>query len=100
MEILRELLPFFLGMLVIPPLMIVLAPQRWSGRLKFIITLVLAVVVGFVGSTIVGEQIGDLSERIAALIIDTSTAYAGSQLAYWLFWKYVLETRVLKRASA
>ncbi len=99
MEFIRELLPFILGLVIIPPLMILLMPQKWGERTKFIAVLVLAVIVGLIGSTIVGEQFGELEERLVALVIDSSTAYAGSQIAYWLFWKPVLEPRLRRRVS-
>jgi hypothetical protein len=99
MEFVRELLPFFLGMIVIPPQMLLAIPQKWSGRQRFLAILVISVIVGLVGSTIVGEQFGELPGRIAALIIDSSTAYAGSQIAFWLFWKPVLEPRLQRRVD-
>ena len=99
MEFVRELLPFILGLVFIPPLVIlVVQPQNWSERVRFIATFVIAVIVGFIGSTIVGEQFGELEERLVALVFDSSTAYAGSQIAYWLFWKPVLEPR-LRRST-
>ena len=99
MEFVRELLPFFLGMIITPLLMILVIPQKWSKRTKFVAILVISVIVGLVGSTIVGEQFGELPERIIALVIDTSTAYAGSQIAYWLFWKPVLEPRLHRQVD-
>ncbi|MBI1277817.1 MAG: hypothetical protein GC179_06790 [Anaerolineaceae bacterium] len=99
MEMIRELLPFILGAIIIPLLYILVIPHKWSGRRKFIAVFVISILVGFVGSTIVGEQFGDLEERIVTLVIDTSTAYAGSQIAYWLFWKPVLETRLRPKTT-
>jgi len=96
MEVIRELLPFILGMVIVPPIYILLFPKKWSSRLKFLAIFVLCVVVGFVGSTIVGEQIGGLEARTMSLIFDTSTVYTGSQIAYWFFWKAVLENRLQK----
>jgi hypothetical protein len=83
----------------VPPIYIVLFPKNWSNRLKFFVIFILCVVVGFVGSAMVGEQIGGLEERAMALIFDTSTVYTGSQIAYWFFWKSVLENR-LRKAQA
>lgn len=99
MEFVRELLPFILGMVITPPLVLLVLPQKWSGRVRFIAIFVISVIVGLVGSTIVGEQFGELAERLVALIIDSSTAYAGSQIAYWLFWKPVLEPRLRRRTD-
>jgi hypothetical protein len=98
MEFIRELLPFILGMIVIPPLYILLFPRDWSPRQKFIVIFIACVAVGYIGSLIVGEQFGEIEARIVALIIDSSTAYAGSQIAYWLFWKTVLENRLGQKA--
>ena len=97
MEFVRELLPFILGMMITPPLVLLVLPQKWSGRIKFIVIFVLSIIVGLIASTIVGEQFGELADRLVALIIDSSTAYAGSQIAYWLFWKPVLEPRLRRR---
>ncbi len=99
MEVIRELLPFILGMVVVPPIYILLFPKKWSSRLKFFAVFILCVVVGFIGSAIVGEQIGGLEERAMTLIFDTSTVYMGSQIAYWFFWKAVLENRLQKVTS-
>ena len=99
MELIRELLPFILGMVVIPPLFMLVFLQKWSERQKFIVLFIVSVVVGFIASAIVGEQFGELEERLVALVIDSSTAYAGSQIAYWLFWKPVLEPRLRRKVS-
>ncbi|MBI1277571.1 MAG: hypothetical protein GC179_05545 [Anaerolineaceae bacterium] len=96
MEVIRELLPFILGIVVVPPIYILLFPKSWSNRVKFVVIFVLCVVVGFIGSTMVGEQIGELEKRVITLIFDTSTVYTGSQIAYWFFWKSVLENRLQK----
>ena len=99
MEFIRELLPFILGMIIIPPLFMLVFPQKWSERQKFIVLFIVSVVVGFIASAINGEQFGELEERLVALVIDSSTAYAGSQIAYWLFWKPVLEPRLHRKVS-
>ena len=88
--------PFILGILIVPPLYILAFPKRWSNRFKFIAIFIMCMVVGFIGSALVGEQAGGLKERFMALIFDTSTVYTGSQIAYWFFWKAVLETRIQK----
>lgn len=99
MEFIKEILPFLLGVIFIPPVVMLILPKNWSGRTKFIAIFVVAVVVGLIGSTIVGEQFGELEERVVALVLDSSTAYAGSQIGYWLFWKPVLEPRLNRTAS-
>lgn len=100
MEVIRELVPFILGMVVVPPIYIVMFPKGWSNRVKFLVVFILCVVVGFIGSLIVGEQMGGLEARAMALVFDTSTVYTGSQLAYWFFWKAVLENRLQRAASS
>jgi hypothetical protein len=99
MEFIKEIFPFLLGIIFIPPIVIVALPNNWSGRTRFVATFVIAVIVGFIGSAIVGEQFGELEERVVALILDSSTAYAGSQIGYWLFWKALLEPRLHGTAS-
>ena len=94
MEILRETVPLIFGALFLPPVLMFILRHGWSGRLKFLIVFLAALIVGFVASTVVGEQKGELAEAIVALVIDTSLAYTGSQVAYWLFWKPVLELRL------
>jgi hypothetical protein len=99
-EFVRELLPFILGMIITPPLVLLVLPQKWSERVKFVAIFVISVIVGLIGSMIVGEQFGELADRLVALVIDSSTAYAGSQIAYWLFWKPVLEPRLRRRTNS
>ncbi|MEZ4670732.1 MAG: hypothetical protein R3E39_22745 [Anaerolineae bacterium] len=93
MEALREMVPLMFGAIVLPPLLTYLMRQNWSGRIKFLIVFLASLIVGFVASTVVGEQHGELEEAVVALVIDTSLAYTGSQVAYWLFWKPVMEIR-------
>ena len=101
MEFVRELFPFFLGAIFIPPVLIMVIPKTWSERRPFIALFFLAIVVGFIASTFVGEQNPrEWEERIVALVVDSSTAYAGSQIAYWLFWKLALEGRFMTTVNA
>jgi hypothetical protein len=46
-----------------------------------------AIVVGLCVSFFAGEWAGELPDAVMAIIIDTSLAYTGSQLAYRLVWK-------------
>ena len=92
MEFVRELAPFLLGFIV-SPIVIMAIPRKWSDRVRFLVSFVLSIVVGYIGSALVGEQVGELDERLIALVIDTSLAYAGAQLGYWILWKALLETR-------
>jgi len=91
MDMLRELVPFFAGALLLPPILHFAARATGSPRLRFWVTFVLSLLIGFVASALVGEQGRDLEASIMALVFDTALAYLGSQLAYWLFWQLIFE---------
>jgi hypothetical protein len=96
MDLLREVAPFILGILV-PPAFILARRTNWPGQLKFTATFVSALVLGFCISAWAGELTGALPDAFVSVLIDTSLVYAGSQVAYWLFWKPVLEERLERR---
>jgi hypothetical protein len=50
-----------------------------------------ALVLGFCTSLLAGELVGGIPDGLMAVIIDTSLVYTGSQLAYRIFWKPVLQ---------
>ncbi len=90
----REAAPFLVGMMLPPFLMLIMSPA-WSKMGKFIASFVPALLVGGTISILAGEIIGrDLPEALAALIVDTALVYTGSQLAYRLAWKGLLEERM------
>ncbi len=91
MDMLRELVPFFAGALLLPPVLHLASRSMWSPRLRFWVTFVLSLLIGFAASALVGEQGRDLEESVMALIFDTALAYLGSQVAYWLFWQLIFE---------
>jgi len=98
MELLRETAPLLVG-LVVPPILFLLIRANWSGQRKFLTTFVPALVLGFCTSVLAGELVGGMPDGLIAVIIDTSLVYAGSQLAYRLFWKPVLEARLQQSAT-
>ena len=99
MDALREIAPFLVGMLA-PPLLITAARARWSGAAKTAASLVVALILGLCTSAIAGELTQGLPDGLIAVLIDTSLAYTGSQVAYRLFWKPLVEARLRGRAAA
>jgi hypothetical protein len=93
MELLRETAPFLVGMIVPPIIMLVIRPT-WSGQFKFLAAFLPALVLGFCTSALAGELAAGMPDGLIAVIIDTSLVYTGSQLAYRLLWKPVLEPRI------
>ena len=93
MDLLRETAPFLFGMIV-PPILILLIRVDWSGQSKFLATFLPALVLGFSTSALAGELAAGMPDGLIAVIIDTSLVYTGSQLAYRLFWKPILEERI------
>ena len=93
MDLLRETAPFLVGMIVSPIILLFLRPT-WSGQSKFLAAFLPALVLGFCTSALAGELTGGIADGFIAVIIDTSLVYTGSQLAYRLFWKPTLESRV------
>ena len=94
MDVIKEAVPFLVGLTVPPFLMLIINPA-WSKLGKFVATIVPAVIIGGTISILVGEVIGaDPPEAIVAIIIDTSLVYTGSQVAYHLAWKGLLKERL------
>jgi hypothetical protein len=91
MDLLRELAPFLVGM-VIPPIIMLVIRSTCSGLLKFAATFLHALVLGIITSAWAGE----MPDSLIAIIIDTSLVYTGSQLAYRLLWKPALEARLVR----
>jgi hypothetical protein len=89
METLREIVPFFIG-LVLPPVMMLLSRVLRLKRVSIPLSFVLSILVGCCVSFFAGELAGDLPEALMAIIIDTSLVYTGSQAAYYLLWKPLL----------
>jgi len=96
MELLRETVPFLVG-LIVPPLVMLVIHAPWSGQRKFLATFLSALILGACASALAGELVGGLAGALIVAMIDTALVYTGSQVAYWLFWKPALEAR-LQRA--
>jgi hypothetical protein len=93
MDLLRETAPFLIGMIMPPVIMLAIRPG-WSGQAKFLAAFLPALVLGFCTSALAGELTAGMPDGLIAVIIDTSLVYTGSQLAYRLFWKPMLEARI------
>src|SRR5436305_14581040 len=93
MDLLRETAPFLIGMIV-PPIIIFVIRAGWSGQSKFLAAFLPALVLGCLTSALAGELTTGMPDGLIAIIIDTSLIYTGSQLAYRLFWKPILEARI------
>lgn len=93
MDLLRETAPFLVGM-IIPPIILLFIRPNWSGQAKFLAAFLPALILGFCTSALAGELTGGIADGLIAVIIDTSLVYTGSQLAYRLFWKPTLESRI------
>src|SRR6266700_4777198 len=89
METLREIIPFFIG-LVLPPVMMLLSRVLRLKRVSIPFSFVLSILVGCCVSFFAGELAGDLPEALMAIIIDTTLVYTGSQAAYYFLWKPLL----------
>ncbi|MBO0780057.1 MAG: hypothetical protein J2P37_14635 [Ktedonobacteraceae bacterium] len=98
MEMLREVIPFFIG-LVLPPVIMLLSRILRIERVGPLLTFVLAIIIGCCVSFFAGELGGELEESFMAIIIDTSLVYTGSQVAYYLCWKPLLESRLASQPA-
>lgn len=98
MDLLRETAPFLIG-LIIPPILMLIRPATWSGVQKFGLAFISALILGACVSALAGELAAGMPDALIAVLIDTSLVYAGSQVAYWLVWKPVLEERLEQRMA-
>ncbi len=92
MEVLRESVPFLIG-LVLPPFMMRLSHLLHLKRLNIALAFVLAILVGCCVSFFAGELVDGLPEGLMSIVIDTSLIYTGSQATYHLLWKPLLAHR-------
>ncbi|MDZ4718817.1 MAG: hypothetical protein SH847_10240 [Roseiflexaceae bacterium] len=95
MEVLREMAPFAVG-LVLPPVLFVIIPRNWQGALRFWAVYASALILGVLISFFMGELLVDLPEAIVAIVLDSSLVFAASQVGYRLFWKGLIESRLAK----
>lgn len=98
METLREIVPFLIG-LILPPVMMLLSRAFHLKRLNIPLSFVLAILVGGCVSFFAGELAGDLPEALMSIVIDTSLVYTGSQAAYHLLWKPLLAHRLSPQST-
>ena len=98
MDLLKETAPFLIGFIV-PPILIFIRPRTWPGLLKFTTAFLSAVILGTCVSALAGELAVGMPDALISILIDTSLVYAGSQVAYWIIWKPVLEERFQRRAA-
>jgi glucose-6-phosphate-specific signal transduction histidine kinase len=98
-DLVKETAPFLIGLLV-PPLIMLATRPGWTGQTKFLATLLPALVLGFCTSTLAGELLAGMPDALISVLIDTSLVFTGSQLAYRLVWKPLLEPRLSPMAGA
>jgi hypothetical protein len=98
MDLLRETAPFLVGMIV-PPIILLFIRPTWSGQAKFLAAFLPTLALGFCTIALAGELTSGIADGLIAVIIDTSLVYTGSQLAYRLFWKPTLESRVQRKLA-
>jgi hypothetical protein len=98
MDLLKETAPFLIGFIV-PPILIFIRARTWPGLLKFTTAFLSAVILGTCVSALAGELAVGMPDELISVLIDTSLVYAGSQVAYWIIWKPVLEERLQRRAE-
>jgi hypothetical protein len=98
MNLLQETAPFLIGFIV-PPILIFIRPRIWPGLLKFTMAFISAVILGTCVSALAGELAAGMPDALISVLIDTSLVYAGSQIAYWIIWKPVLEERLQRRTA-
>lgn len=98
-DLLRETAPFLIGLLL-PPLVMLAAQPQWTGKAKFLATLIPALVLGICTSALAGELLAGMPDGLIAVMIDTSLVFTGSQLAYRLLWKPALEPRLSHLSQA
>jgi predicted membrane channel-forming protein YqfA (hemolysin III family) len=98
MEVLREIVPFFVG-LVLPPVIMLLSRFFPLKQVNAPLSFVLSILVGCCVSFFAGELVGDLPEVLMSIIIDTSLVYTGSQVTYHLLWKPLLSHRLSPQST-
>lgn len=89
-EFLREVAPFVIGVVAVPPLALLATRQNWSGIAKFAGVFVLALILGGVTSYLAGELVVGMPDGLLAVVIDTSLVYTGSQLSWKLLWRPII----------
>ena len=99
MEVIKEVIPFAIGLAVPLPLRALMRPG-WSSQLRIVVSLLAALACGVVIAATMGELGGDLPEALVSILIDASMVYTASQLAQRLFWKPMLQPGASARKAA
>jgi hypothetical protein len=86
MQLFREAIAFLIGILL-PGAVLLTSRLAGLSRHQMAVSFAVAIVVGLCVSFFAGEWAGGLPDAVMAIIIDTSLAYTGSQLAYRREWK-------------
>jgi hypothetical protein len=89
MEVLREIVPFFVG-LILPPVIMLLSRFLHLRSMNVPFSFFVSILVGCCVSFFAGELSGAVPEALMSIIIDTSLVYTGSQATYYLLWKPLL----------
>lgn len=99
MEMFREIVPFIIGLVLLPPVMMLLTRLLRIERMNIASSFVLAIIIGCCVSFFAGELADSLPEGLMAIVIDTSLVYTGSQAAYHLWWKPLLAHRFARQPA-
>jgi hypothetical protein len=95
MDMLREIAPLLVG-LVLPPIVMLALRADWSGTRKFTVAFLPALALGAATSAFAGEMAAGWPDAAIAVMIDTALVFTGAQLAYRYFWKAALEARLVR----
>ena len=95
MDMLREIAPLLVG-LVLPPIVMLALRADWSGTRKFTVAFLPALALGVATSAFAGELAAGWPDAAIAVMIDTARVFSGAQLAYRFFWKAALEARLVR----
>jgi hypothetical protein len=99
MDMLREVSPLLVG-LVLPPIVMLALRADWSGARKFTVAFLPALVLGAATSAFAGEMAMGGPDVAIAVMIDTALVFTSAQLAYRYFWKAALEARLVRGVHA
>jgi hypothetical protein len=95
MDMLREIAPLLVG-LVLPPIVMLALRADWSGARKFTVAFLPALALGAATSAFAGELAAEWPNAAVAIMIDAALVFTGAQLAYRFFWKAALEARLVR----
>jgi hypothetical protein len=93
-DALRETAPFLVG-LIVPPILMLARSTSWPSQVRFVVVVLVALVLGFLTSALVGELAAGPPDSLISVLIDSSLALTGSQVAYRFAWRPLLERRAV-----